>query len=222
MKCQQAEELLGRFLDGPGELPAREFAAVGEHVRSCSACGAHLEQLRWVIAQLEAQPQPKAPPDLAAKLHLRLASEPAPARIRMVDRLRGAFNWPSVASGALVAAAVMFYVLRGMQPSVGIQVAAVPVDQNVGVQIAFDVGQDVKGVTFDIKLSDGLRFVDAKGQPVDTQEVKWQGELLRGKTVVPVTVRGVRPGKWEILAVVRKDQMARATQIIVPVQAGQT
>lgn len=216
MKCQQAEPILGRFLER--DLPAGRFAAVGDHVRTCQRCAERLDELQWVVAQLKAQPRPTAPPDLAAKLHVRLAAEAAPARWTASDVLRSALNWPSLGLGAAVAAALMFVVLRGGQPSVGIQVAAVPVDQNVGVQIAFGVDRDVKDVTFDIKLSDGLRFVDAKGQPVDTQEVSWKGELMRGKTVVPVTVRGIRPGKWDILAIVRKNQMARATQIIVPVQ----
>ncbi len=216
MKCQQAEPILGRFLDR--DLPAGRFAAVEEHVRDCRGCAERLDELRWVLAQLEAQPHPKAPSDLAARLHLRLAAEAAPARRTAFDIVRSVLNWPSLGLGAAVAAALMFVVLRGVQPNVGIQVAAVPVDQNVGVQIAFGVDRDVKDVTFDIKLSDGLRFVDAKGQPVNTQEVSWKGELMRGKTVVPVTVRGIRPGKWDILAIVRKNQMARATQIIVPVE----
>ncbi len=216
MKCQQAEPILGRFLDR--DLPAGRFAAVGEHVRTCERCAARVDELQWVVAQLKAQPHPKAPSELAARLHLRLAAEPVPARKPVFDIPRSLLNWPSLGLGAAVAAALMFVVLRSSQPSVGIQVAAVPVDRNVGVQIAFGVDRDVKDVTFDIKLSDGLRFVDAKGQPVNTQEVSWKGELMRGKTVVPVTVRGIRPGKWDILAIVRKNQMARATQIIVPVQ----
>ncbi|MBU6429307.1 MAG: hypothetical protein KGR26_09875, partial [Cyanobacteria bacterium REEB65] len=145
---------------------------------------------------LRAQTRPKAPADLAARLHQRLASEPAPRRPwhAGIGKLLLGISWPSLGAGGVVAVALTLIVMRATRPAVGIQVASVPVNQNVGLQIAFDVGRNVQDVTFDIKLSDGLKFVDAKGQPVSTQEVRWTGELMQGKTVVPVTVRGVRPG----------------------------
>lgn len=217
MNCQQAEQLLGSYLEGPEELGSKVFGEVSDHVQGCNDCSTELDDLRWVIAQVKAQPSVKAPPDLAQKLHMRLALEGVPKSESWVDKLRGMVNWPSLGAGAAVAAALMFAVLRGPQPAVGIQVSAVPVDHNVAVQIAFDVDQDVKDVTFDIQLQEGLQFVDGKGQPLTTQTVSWQGSLKRGTTVVPVTVRGVRPGRFEILAVVRKDQLAKRTQIIVPV-----
>ncbi len=217
MNCQQAEPLLGSYLDGPSDLDERSWNEVSDHVQGCKGCSEHLDDLRWVIAQVKAQPQIKAPADLAAKLHMRLALEPAPRPAGFWERLKASVNFPSLGIGAAVAAALMFAVLRGPQPQVGIQVSAVPIDQNVAVQIAFDVGEDVEDVTFDVQLQDGLQFVDAKGQPTTTQNVSWKGSLRRGTTVVPVTVRGIRPGRWEILATVRKDQLARRTQIIIPV-----
>jgi len=220
MNCQQAEPLLGSYLDGRDDLGPRVWDDVSDHLQACKPCSEQLDDLRWVIAQVKAQPEIKAPPDLAQKLHMRLALEGTPRTESWLDRLRNLVSWPSLAAGAAVAALLMFVVLRGPQPQVGLQVSAVPVDQNVAVQIAFDVDQDVKDVTFDIQLQDGLKFIDSKGQPLTTQTVTWQGELKRGKTVIPVIVRGVRPGRWEILAVVRKDQLARRTQIIIPVTMG--
>ncbi|MBI6546083.1 MAG: zf-HC2 domain-containing protein [Cyanobacteria bacterium NC_groundwater_1444_Ag_S-0.65um_54_12] len=219
MNCQQVEPLLGSYLDGPSELGKVNFAKVEEHLGACRACSTSLDDLRWVIAQLKAQPRIKAPEDLAARLHRRLALEAEPPRENWLVRLQQFINWPSLAVGAVVAAGVMFFVLRGPQPVVGIYASAVPIDQNVAVQIAFEVDEDVQGVTFDIRLQDGLRFVDSRGQPLQTQQVAWRGELRRGKTVVPITVRGIRPGRWEILAVVRKNQLARKTHIIIPVRA---
>ncbi|MBM3268837.1 MAG: zf-HC2 domain-containing protein [Candidatus Sericytochromatia bacterium] len=217
MNCQQAEPLLGSYLEGQAELGDRAWSAVSDHVQGCRACSDHLDDLRWVIAQVKAQPRVKAPADLAAKLHLRLAMEPPPRTASLWERVRASLNFPSLGIGAAVAAALMFVVLRGPQPQLGIQVSAVPIDQDVAVQIAFDVGEDVSDVTFDVQLQDGLKFIDAKGQPTTTQNVTWKGSLKRGTTVVPVTVRGIRPGRWEILATVRKDQLARRTQIIIPV-----
>ncbi len=217
MNCQQAEQLLGSYLEGPEELGSGVFGEVSDHVQGCKGCSDELDDLRWVIGQVKAQPRVQAPADLAQKLHLRLALEGTPRTENWLDRVRSVVNWPSLGIGAAVAAALMFAVLRGPQPAVGIQVSAVPVDQNVAVQIAFDVDQDVQDVTFDIQLQDGLKFVDAKGQPVVNQTVSWQGSLKRGTTVVPVTVRGIRPGRFEILAVVSKNQLAKRTQIIIPV-----
>lgn len=217
MNCQQAEQLLGSYLEGPEELGAKVFGEMSDHLQGCKSCSEELDDLRWVIAQVKAQPRVKAPADLAQKLHMRLALEGVPKSETWSDKLRRLVNWPSLGIGAAVAAALMFAVLRFPQPAVGIQVSAVPVDHDVAVQIAFDVDQDVQDVTFDIQLQEGLKFVDGKGQPLTTQAVSWQGSLRRGTTVVPVTVRGIRPGSFEILATVRKNQLARRTQIIVPV-----
>lgn len=222
MNCQQVEPLLGSFLEGPAELSEREFGDVGRHVEACRTCTEHLDEMRWVIEQVKAQPRVTAPADLAQKLHMRLALEGKPRKFGVFEKIREIISWPSLATGAAVAAAVMFIVLRGPQPIVAIQASAVPLDRNVSVQIAFDVGEDVQDVTFDIKLQEGLKFVDGEGQPISDQQVTWKGELKRGKTVIPVMVRGIRPGRFEILAVVRKNQLARETRIIIPVMSSKS
>ena len=51
-----------------------------------------------------------------------------------------------------------------------------------------------------------------------TASVSWKGSLEKGKTVVPIVVRGIRPGRYEIEAFVRKGSMKRKTTIVLPVQ----
>ncbi|MNT92445.1 hypothetical protein D3C72_2337320 [compost metagenome] len=51
------------------------------------------------------------------------------------------------------------------------------------------------------------------------QSVSWKGSLKTGKTVVPIVVRGVQPGRWTIEAYVRKGAMTRKTTIVMPVAA---
>src|SRR5438552_1653462 len=113
MNCQQVEPLLSSYLGGQRELGERVFGVVTDHVQGCRACSDHLDDLRWVVAQVKAQPRPQAPTDLAAKLHNRLALEPTPAKPGIFARLGLTPNWPSVAAGAAIAAVLMFFVLRG-------------------------------------------------------------------------------------------------------------
>jgi hypothetical protein len=100
-----------------------------------------------------------------------------------------------------------------------IQTAVVQQNTDVAVNIGFDVAQNVEDVTFQIDLPEGLQFVDDKHQPLLAQSVSWKGSLKTGKTVVPIVVRGVQPGKWTIEAYVRKGPMLRKTTIVMPVSA---
>jgi hypothetical protein len=47
--------------------------------------------------------------------------------------------------------------------------------------------------------------------------VAWKGSLEQGKTVVPIVVRGLRPGNYEIQAYVSKGAMRQKTTIVLPV-----
>ena len=98
-----------------------------------------------------------------------------------------------------------------------IETAAVSANTNVAVNIGFDVASRVEGVTYQIDLPEGLQFVDDHGKPMLAQSVAWKGSLEQGKTVVPIVVRGVRPGNYEIQAYVSKGAMRQKTTIVLPV-----
>jgi hypothetical protein len=100
-----------------------------------------------------------------------------------------------------------------------LETAAVSVKEDVALNIGFDVAQSVEDVTFQIDLPEGLQFVDDNRQPMLAQSVAWKGSLVEGKTVIPIVVRGVRPGRYEIQAFVRKGPMMRKETIVLPVNA---
>lgn len=227
MTCEDVQNYLGEYLD-PAEdaIPRR---AIAQHLETCSECAEHLRELEIVTAMLRDRKAPEAPADLMDKIRLRLADEPSPVPEPAGDpsvlvRISRLINWPSLAAGAVAAGmiiALVTVVLRNQAPLPTIQTAAVTVASPTSVNIGFDVAQDVNDVTFTIDLPKGLEFVDANNQPIDSQSVSWQGELKRGKTVVPIMVRGVQPGRFEILATVRKNQFAQTTKIVVPIEGRQ-
>lgn len=220
MTCAEFQAQLTAFLDPREE--GLDRAPVAAHLQACADCRQAADELREIFALLKDRKAPELPEGFMEQLHLRLAEEdaPAPAKPQFLVSILGLFNWPSLAVGA-VAAAILISVINLRAPVPTIQTAAVSEATQVAVNIGFDVDKDVDGVTFQIDLPAGLEFVDAEGQPVVAQSVSWEGTLKRGKTVVPVTVRGAQPGRYEILATVRKNQMIRTTRIVVPVEARQ-
>lgn len=208
MDCEQVEQRLYDHLAGePLEAESRD------HLGGCEACRTRLSELQEVQELLRARKSPAPPADLAARIHRRLAAEPAVRRFRL--------NWPSMAAGAVAAGlilALVTVILRQQAPLPTIQTAAIGLATPSSVTIGFNVAKDVDDVTYQIDLPDGLQFMDANNQPIQARSVTWQGSLKRGVTVVPITVRGVQPGRFEILATVRKNQFAQTTKIVVPVR----
>lgn len=75
--CIEIEEELSAYLDG--EVSAETRAAVEEHLRSCAACRAVLEDLKSIRNVLSDLPKVSAPATLAASLHREIAASPAGA-----------------------------------------------------------------------------------------------------------------------------------------------
>lgn len=217
MNCEQVTTHLCDYLD-PDEsgVPRTELKA---HLAACANCREHLKELQLLATLLHDRKAPPAPPDLLGRIRDRLAQEPLPEPVsRPLGRL---INWPSLTVGAVAAGLVLWVgmtVLKSQTPLPSIQTAAVSVARPTSVNIGFDVERDVDGVTYTIDLPKGLEFLDANNQPVDAHSITWQGQLKRGKTVVPITVRGIQPGRYEILATVRKNQFAQTTKIVLPVE----
>jgi hypothetical protein len=238
MRCEEAQDLLSEHLDGT--LSAEEDRSLGRHLESCAPCRRELAELRWLTELLQQVPAEPMPEELPGRIFAALdalpdEAGPAPVAPPSADPARPqpekgspvmaapwwkrGLNWPSALAGAAIAAAVIGF--WGLQPSAlpRIETAAVNVQTDVALNIGFDVDQNVDNVTFQINLPEGLKFIDDQRQPMLAQSVSWKGALKQGKTVVPITVRGVQPGRWEIEAYVKKGPMMRKTTIVVPVQA---
>lgn len=217
--------------DWDATLPAWAEEACAHVGLASSAIGpeaalaaAQMEAIRKLMAEA---PKPALPQDLALRLHKALANE---GGHRAMDTSRSAeflakapvawFRrpWATGLAGAMAAAlAVFFLAPLGTNELPRIETAAVAARTDVAVNIGFDVESDLEGVTFQIDLPEGLKFLDDKRQPILAQSVSWRGSLKAGRTVVPIHVQGVRPGRYEIEAFVRKGQMMRKTTILLPV-----
>lgn len=217
MDCRQAEPLLASSLEGPDALGGTLDVELEGHLGSCPTCTARVRALQALREQVRSLPRPQLPAGFRQRFHLALAAEPLPTR-PWHHRFLSSLNWPSMALGAAAAAAFSLFLGHAPDPGITLEANAVPLGQNVAVQVAFEVQEDVDDVTFDIRLPEGLRFVDAKGKAMEESRVTWQGQLRKGRTVVPIAVRPLQPGRWEIQAVVRKARNIRETHIVLPVR----
>lgn len=240
MGCGEAEDCFTGLVEGT--LDAAEARGARAHLAACEPCRLHLEQLLALVELLRSVPRPTPPAALASQVRAALhrAARPAEAA-RIVAVAPGApapafrpvpavarpgaswrRRWSHVASGfggAAVACAA--FLAWTWLPGVGvphIEAAAVAVRQDVAVNIAFDLDKRVEGVVFQVDLPDGLQFIDERSQPLLAQSVSWRGSLEKGRTVVPIVVRGVRPGRYAIEAYVRKGPLKRRTTVVLPVE----
>lgn len=218
--CEEVRNELSDYL----ENNATDMARVAAHLDGCAPCREQRDQLLAVRTLLRAVPREEVPGDLAGRITAALAKEagsaaeaPASKVVAFAPRKSRWSGWMSAVGGAAAAVAVFF--IWNMQTATlpNIQTAAISTNTDVAVNIGFDVAQSVDGVTFQIDLPDGLKFVDDKSHPMQAQSVAWRGSLKEGKTVVPVVVRGVRPGRYEIEAYVSKGAMKKKTTIVLPV-----
>jgi anti-sigma factor RsiW len=76
--CEEVTDLLEPFADG--ELALSDQEAVAQHVRGCTECQLHLEELRVLRGKLKRLPPYEAPAGLASRIAEKLAGrrEPVP------------------------------------------------------------------------------------------------------------------------------------------------
>ena len=214
--CDEAEDYMTGRLEG--DLDGWEAGALDSHLTGCAPCSRKLAELSAVVGLLGQLPREEVPADLAARVARALEALPV-GETQKPQRKGRWSHWASSFAGAAAACAV--FLVWQFSPGGGvprIETAAVTVKQDVAVNIGFDVDEGVDGVIFQVDLPEGLKFVDDKAQPMLAQSVSWKGSLEKGKTVVPIVVRGIRPGRYEIEAFVRKGPMMRKTTIVLPVQ----
>lgn len=234
MRCDDALDQLTDYMDDA--LPAAERTAFEAHLDGCAECRRELAEVREVVALLHAVPAEPMPAGLPERIFAALDALPesvpglsesvAPESAKVLAAAPVAaapwwkrINLPSAFAGAVAAVALLFVWNIQSNQLPQIQTAEVRQNQDVAVNIGFDVASSVEDVTFQIDLPEGLQFVDDQRQPMMAQSVSWKGSLKSGKTVVPIVVRGVQPGRWTIEAYVRKGAMTRKTTIVMPVAA---
>jgi len=177
-----------------------------------------------------------------ATLHQRLAAEPAPAAVGLFDRAlawlrdRRTWLWPVGGLAAGVAAYALLVVMHGnpighkiAQPQV-VQIPPtapangpvwpsfrVPSSKVAVIKLAFAAEVAVEDVTFEVTLPEGLAFWSS-GKRLDERTFRWPGRLDAGENLVPIAVRGDRPGRYPVVATVEIGGRVLEHRVILDVQ----
>lgn len=169
--------------------------------------------------------------DFERKLHLRLSSAGAPTPT-LGDTLRRGLPllWPL--SGAV--AGVLAYVLMSQiatgparapeglarAPEAAAAVGtSFPVSKVAVLKIEFTVEAAVEDADFQVSLPEGLVFWH-DGQPLPERSFAWRQPLFEGSNVVPVAVRGQRPGRYTVSARARMGGVEVVHDVVLEVTQG--
>ena len=177
-----------------------------------------------------------------AALHQRLAAEPAPGGVGLLDRawawLRGrsAWLWPVGGLAAGVAVYALLVVVHGnpigpqtAQPQVVqttptsiasgpvLPIFRVPSSKIAVIKLAFAAEVAVEDVTFEVTLPEGLAFWSS-GRRLDERTFRWPGRLDAGENLIPIAVRGDRPGRYPVVATVEVGGRVLEHRVVLDVQ----
>ncbi|MEB3283825.1 MAG: zf-HC2 domain-containing protein [Candidatus Sericytochromatia bacterium] len=223
LECNEAQDAFTGALEET--LVTEDRLAFEHHLASCDACRKAFAQFVSVVQLLAKVTPVPVPEDLAERIlnGLRQVSRPVGGRASRTTPARAVKpRWNHFLSGLVGAAATAAAVfVWSYLPGVGVpklEARAVPVSQDVAVHIQFEADERLDGVVFQVDLPEGLKFIDDSSSPLLAQSVSWRGALEKGKTVVPIVVRGTRPGNYTIEAVVRKGPLIRRTTVVLPVE----
>jgi hypothetical protein len=166
-------------------------------------------------AQLGALREDPADLGFQASLHRRLVAagppEPAPGwdRVRWLFQRRAQWLWPVLGAAAGIAAfLVMGEVRETPAPGTAITEASrplerpgtqVPVSKVAVIKLDFTAEVAVEEADFQVSLPDGLSFW-ADGQELELRSFRWTQELKAGSNVIPIAVRGQKPGRYLVTA----------------------
>jgi len=160
----------------------------------------------------ELRVDPPAEP-FGSSLHRRLAAAGPPpvpswlARLREALGRRPAVLWP--AAGVLCGV-LAFVVMGRLHPPAHADRAPiatgdvaptyrVPTSKVAVIKLNFAASVDVADVDFQVELPEGLYFWSG-GQKLAERVFRWPGELRAGDNLIPVAVRGERPGLFRVKA----------------------
>jgi hypothetical protein len=167
--------------------------------------GALLQRLR---ALREERPESAFRESLHRRLVAAGPPEPSGAweRIAAFCRRRAPILWPAVGVAAGVAT---FLLLSALQrpPSPVTSLAevpgtTVPASKVAVIRLDFTADVAVEQADFQVSLPEGLQFW-ADGELLPHRSFEWTQPLQEGNNVIPVAVRGQRPGRYLVTAVAR-------------------
>ncbi|HEY5284636.1 MAG TPA: hypothetical protein VIM14_17725 [Polyangia bacterium] len=177
--------------------------------------------------------------DFRAALHRRLAAEPTPAALGAFDRAldwlraRRAWMWPVGGRAAGAFAYALLVVVHGnpigqhtAQTPIALATPAngpvlpsfrVPPSKVAVIKLAFSAEVAVEDVTFEVTLPEGLAFW-SNGKRLDERTFRWPGRLDAGENLIPIAVRGDRPGRYPVVATVEIEGRVLEHRVVLDVQ----
>jgi hypothetical protein len=172
--------------------------------------------------------------DFQAALHRRLVEagppEPGPGwdRVRWLFRHRAPVLWPLV---GIAAGAATFLLLSALQapppvppPSGASRPLAepgtqVPVSKVAVIKLEFTADVAVEQADFQVSLPEGLSFW-ADGEELPLRSFQWTQALNAGSNVIPIAVRGQRPGRYLVTAQARAGGQRIEHDVVLEVTDG--
>lgn len=100
MECKEVHALLETWCDG--ELDAEQHRQVATHLSACEACGALARSRQDFSQMLKGSAREQLPPDLAARLNIRLQEQIGPAQAVPAPIAQTAPRWRSLLRQAAV------------------------------------------------------------------------------------------------------------------------
>lgn len=161
-----------------------------------------------------------------AVLHDRLLTEGPPERLSWTGRLRAWLSerrvwlWPAGGMALGLAVYVLLVVTHGNpvgnRGSALAPVAAqggdaqtgpvapsfrIPASKVAVIKLAFAAEVAIEDATFEVTLPEGLSFWSG-GRRLRERSFRWPGRLDVGENIIPIAVRGDRPGRYPVVATV--------------------
>ena len=190
-------------------------------------------ELRERLRALREEP---AEGDFQSLLHRRLvaAGPPEPAsgweRVRAWWRPRAPMLWPVA---GVVAGVVTFLVLSAVRaPEAPVSVpeppavaalespgTMVPVSKVAVIKLDFTADVAVEQADFQVSLPEGLSFW-ADGEELPLRSFSWSQPLNAGSNVIPVAVRGHKPGRYLVTALARTGDQRMEHEVVLEVTDG--
>jgi hypothetical protein len=177
------------------------------------------------------------PPEFGfqAALHRRLVAagppEPGPGwdRVRWLFQRRAPWLWPVLGVAAGIATFLVLSAVREPPPIPAAIAEAsrpleqpgtqVPVSKVAVIKLDFTADVAVEQADFQVSLPEGLSFW-ADGKELELRSFEWTQSLSAGSNVIPIAVRGQKPGRYLVTARARTGDLRMEHDVVLEVTEG--
>jgi hypothetical protein len=137
--------------------------------------------------------------------------------------------WPAIGAMAGVAAFLVMSVVQrpptvvegpGRETQALIAPGTVlPVSKVAVIKLDFTVDVGVEQADFQVSLPEGLAFY-ADGEELPLRSFEWTQPLNAGSNVIPIAVRGLKPGRYLLTAMARAHGQTIEHDVVLEVTEG--